>query len=99
MPQFFLKHSSHLFQRQRNDNLLDKRSENDKRKTPILSEEHFFKVGSYLREISKAEVWTHVLRARFNVRTLRVCLHQKSRDTPRGIWGQKGELNLITQIY
>ena len=69
-----------MIQRQPNDNLLDKRSENDKRKTPILSEENFLKVV-YLREIAKAEVWTHVLRARLNVRTFGVCLHQKSRDT------------------
>ena len=55
MPQFFLKHSSHLFQRQRNDNLVDKRSKNDKRKTPILSKEHFLKVASS-RKISKVEV-------------------------------------------
>ena len=74
-----------VVQRQRNDNLPDKRSDNDKRKTPILSEEHFFKVGSYLRKISKAEVWTHVLRARLDVRTFGVCLHQKSRDTTREI--------------
>ena len=45
-----------MIQRQPNDNLLDKRSENDKRKTPILSEENFLKVGSYLREIARAEV-------------------------------------------
>ena len=44
-----------MIQRQPNDNLLDKRSENDKRKTPILSEENFLKVV-YLREIAKAEV-------------------------------------------
>ena len=85
MPQFFLRHSSHLFQQQSNDNLLDKRSQNDIRKTPILSKEQFFKVGSYLIKISKAEVWRHVLPALLNVQTLEVCLHQKSRDTTREI--------------
>ena len=37
-------------------------------------------MDSYLRKITKAEIWTHVLRAR-----LGVCLHQKSRDTSRDI--------------
>ena len=36
----------------------------DKRKMTVLSEETFLKVDSYLRISSKAEVWTHVLRAR-----------------------------------
>ena len=50
-----------------------------------MSKEQFFKVGSYLIKISKAEVWRHVLPARLNVQTLEVCLHQKSRDTTREI--------------
>ena len=58
---------------------------NDERKMSILARTRFLKVGSYLRKISKAEIWTHMLRARLNFRTFGVCLHQKSRDTRREI--------------
>ena len=51
----------------------------------ILSEETFLESGSYLRKISKAEVRTHELRARLNVQTFGVCLHQNSRDTTRDL--------------
>ena len=40
---------------------------------------------SDLRKISKAEVRTHELRARLNVQTFEVCLHQNSRDTTRDL--------------
>ena len=56
-----------------------------KERYQFRAKRRFLKVGSYLRKISKAEVRTHVLRARLNVRTFRVCLHQKSRDTTREI--------------
>ena len=52
---------------------------------PILTEETFLEIGKLFQKNSKAEVWTHVLRARLNVRTFGVCLHQKSRDTTREI--------------
>ena len=51
---------------------------------PILNEETFLESGK-LREISKAEIWTHVLRAQLHVWTFVVCLHQKSHDTTREI--------------
>ena len=65
---------------------------NDKERWQFWAKKRFLKVGSYLRKISKAEVWTHVLRSRLNIRTFGVCLHQKSRDTVREIWSPKGEL-------
>ena len=44
---------------------------------PILTEESFLEIGKLFQKNSKAEVWTHVLLARLNVRTFGVCLHQK----------------------
>ena len=53
----------------------------------ILSEDTLLESGKLFKnlKISKAEVWIHVLRARLDVRTFGVCLHQKSRDTTREI--------------
>ena len=62
---------------------------------PVLSEETFLESGKLFKKISKAEVWTHVLRARLNVRTFEVCVHQKSRETTREIWSPKGELVIL----
>ena len=42
-----------------------------------LTEETFLEIGKLFQKNSKAEVWTHVLRARLNVQTFGVCLHQK----------------------
>ena len=55
------------------------------KKMPILSEETFLESGKLFRKTCQAEVRTHVLRARLNVRTFGVRLHQKSRDTTREI--------------
>ena len=53
-----------------------------KERCQFKAKRRFLKVGRYLGKISEAQVWTHTrLRARINVRTFRVCLHQKSRDT------------------
>ena len=52
---------------------------------PILSEETFLESGQLFKKIYKAEIWIHVLRARLNVRTFGVCLHQKLRDTTREV--------------
>ena len=62
---------------------------------PVFSEETFLESGKLVKKISKAEVWTHVLRARLNVRTFGVCLHQKSRETTRETWSPKGELVIL----
>ena len=43
-----------------------------KERCQFWAKKRFLKVGSYLRKISKAEIWTHVLRARLNVRTFGV---------------------------
>ena len=56
-----------------------------KERYQFRAKKRFLKVGSSLRKISKAEIWTHVVRARLNVRTFGVSLHQKSRDTTREI--------------
>ena len=47
---------------------------NDKRKMSILSEETLLESGKLFRKIAKAEVWTHVLQARLDVRTFGVYL-------------------------
>ena len=47
---------------------------NDKRKMSILSEETLLESGKFFRKIAKAEVWTHVLQARLDVRTFGVYL-------------------------
>ena len=52
-----------------------------KERCQFKAKRRFLKVGRYLGKISEAQVWTHMLRARINVRTFRVCLHKKSRDT------------------
>ena len=43
-----------------------------KERCQFWAKKRFLKVGSYLRKISKAEIWTHVLRAGLNVRTFGV---------------------------
>ena len=55
------------------------------KKMPILRKERFLESGKLFRKTCQAEVRTHVPRARLNVRTFGVCLHQKSRDTTREI--------------
>ena len=55
------------------------------------------KVGSYLRKLSKAEVWTHVLRARLNGELL----HHGRRagdEEMTEIREVSGETNLILHI-
>ena len=49
----------------------------------ILSEETLLESGKLFNKIVKAEVWTHALQARLNVRTFGGCLHQTSRYTTR----------------
>ena len=58
---------------------------NDKRKMLILSEETFLESGQLFQKNCQSRNLAHVLRARLNVRTFGVCLHQKSRDTTREI--------------
>ena len=57
-----------------------------------MSEETFFESGQLFKKNFQSRVWIHVLRARLNVQTFRVCVHQKSRDTIREILSPKGEL-------
>ena len=56
-----------------------------KERCQFWAKKRFSKVGSYLRKISKAEIWTYVRPIRLYVRTIGVRLRQKSRDTTREI--------------
>ena len=52
---------------------------------PILSEETFLEGGQLFKKNFQSRNLHSRARARLNVRTFGVCLHQKSRDTTREI--------------
>ena len=56
---------------------------NDRRKMPILSEETFLEGGQLFKKNFQSRNLHSRARARLNVRTFGVCLHQKSRNTTR----------------